>query len=90
MKIAYSVPKKRRIQYEVEAERPVTTFILDDEGLKQYNSGDDVESYYGGFPHRYYHNEKITFPPDFTGPWYLIIQNDDAKYHVAVKYQVFD
>jgi hypothetical protein len=86
----YSGPRKRRIEYEVEASHPVTTFVLDEEGLQEYNRrGSDVYSYYGGFSHRRVHREKVDLPSDFDGPWFLIIQNDNAKEPVAVRYEVF-
>jgi len=92
LKLRYSLPlRKRRVEYEVEANRPVTTFVLDDDGLEEYNKrGSDVYSYYGGFSHRRVHREKVDFPPSFQGPWYLVIQNDSEKEPVAVRYEVFD
>lgn len=94
LKIGYFVPKKRRIEYEVEASLPVTTFVLDDAGLIEYNKKrSDVYSYYGGFSHRYLHQQKVTFTPlnfEIGQPWYLIIQNDSDKEYVAVRYEVFE
>jgi hypothetical protein len=90
LKLRYPIDRRRRIEYEVEANLPVTTFILDEEGLQEYNSrGSDVYSYYGGFSHRRVHREKVELPSDFDGPLYLIIQNDDEKQPVAVRYEVF-
>jgi len=90
LKLSYPSPRKPRIEYEVEANRPVTTFVLDDEGLREYNTrGSDVYSYFGGFTNRRVHREKVEFPKDFAGPWYLIIQNSTNS-PVAVNYQVFD
>jgi hypothetical protein len=90
LKVKYSVPKKRRIEYEVEASVPVTTFVLDEEGLQEYNKkGSDVYSYYGGFPHRRVHKEKVDLPSDFDSSWYLVIQNDSTKDPVAVRYDVY-
>jgi len=37
------VPRKGRIEFDVEASAPVTTFIVDDEGLREYKKrGSDV------------------------------------------------
>jgi len=86
-----TVSRKRRIEYEVEASLPVTTFVLDEEGLKEYGKrGSDVYSYFGGYAYRRVHREKVNFPSDFEGPWYLIIQNDSEKEPVAVRYEVYD
>jgi hypothetical protein len=91
LKLRYPVPKRHRIDYEVEANRPVTTFVLDEEGLQEYNKrgGGDVYSYYGGFPHRRVHRERVELPRDLEGNWYLVIQNDSEKETVAVRYEVF-
>ena len=78
------------MEYTVEASLPVTTFVLDEEGLQEYNKkGSDIYSYYGGFSHRRIHEEKVRLPSDVDGPWYLIIQNDSEKEPVAVRYEVF-
>jgi hypothetical protein len=90
LKIRYPAPRKHRIEYEVEANLPVTTFVLDEEGLQEYNKkGSDVYSYYGGFAHRRVHKEKVILPSEFDGFWYLIIQNDSEKDPVAVRYEVY-
>ena len=90
LKLSYAVPRRRRIEYEVEANLPVTTFVLDDDGLKEYNrKGKDIYSYYGGFSHRRVHRETVDLPSDIDGPLYLIIQNDNDKQPVAVRYEVF-
>jgi hypothetical protein len=89
LSIRYPVPRGRLIEYEVEAERPVTTYILDEEGLHQYLGESDAEtvtSYYGGFHRRHNHRQELRLP--FTGWWYLVIQNLDRKEPVAVHYEV--
>ncbi|MGH9739814.1 MAG: hypothetical protein ACRD4X_14695 [Candidatus Acidiferrales bacterium] len=78
------------MRFEVEANVPVTTWVVDDEGLREYNSGrDDVYSYYGGYAHRYVHRGKAEFPPDFHSRWYFIIENDSRTKPAAVRYEVF-
>jgi hypothetical protein len=90
LKLRYSAPPNRRVRFEVEANHPVTTWVLDEEGLREYNRGrGDIESYYGGFPYRRIHEGKAVFPPDFQGPWYFIIENDSKGKTVAVRYEIF-
>ena len=85
------VPRNRRIEFDIEASAPVTTFVVDDDGLREYKTkGSDVYSYYGGFPHRRVHRDRVDFPRDFDGPWYLIIQNDSRTESVSVGYEVYD
>jgi hypothetical protein len=87
LRLRYRVPRKHRIEYRVEASLPVTTFVLDEDGLEEYNKkGSDVYSYYGGFSHRKHHAEKVDIP--FDGFWYLIIQNDSDTVPVAITYEV--
>ncbi|SRR5713226_48127 len=90
LKVRYNVPKNGSIEYEVEANRPVTTFVVDEEGLKEFNSkGSDVYSYYGGFASRYEHHQELRLPLKvrMQGYWYLIIDNPQNE-SVAVHYEV--
>ena len=87
VRIRYPVPRNGLIEYTVEAERPVTTYILDREGMDEYMGRKSyVTSYYGGFPTRRNHHQEIRLP--FRGWWWLVIQNDDEKRPVAVHYEV--
>jgi hypothetical protein len=89
VQIRFPVPKSRVIEYEVEAEYPVSTFIVDEEGLQQYRkngSDSDITSYYGGFHRRYNHHQELRLP--FTGWWYLVIENLEDHKSVAVHYEV--
>ncbi len=88
LRVKYRVPSRGSIDYYVEADRPVTTFIVDKAGLEEfYDKGtEEVTSYYGGFPHRKVHDEQIRLP--FKGDLYLLIINDDDKNPVAVFYSV--
>lgn len=74
------------IKYEVEANRPVDTYILDEQGLQEfYSKRDYIESYYGGFSNRYNHTQELRLP--FSGWGYLVIKNPhDAS--VAVHYEL--
>lgn len=88
LRIKYPVPRDGWIEYTVEADRPVTTFILDDEGLDEYynKKSGDIYSYYGGFPYRRLHHQELKLP--FRGSWYLLIINEDKREPIAVHYEV--
>lgn len=89
LRIKFPVPRGRVIEYEVEAEHPVSTWVLDEEGLQQFSRkrGDDtISSYYGGFHRRYNHRQELRLP--FTGWWYLVIENLEGRKPVAVHYEV--
>jgi len=88
LRIRYPVPHRGLIEYHVEADRPVDTFILDRKGLMEFLDGktDYIYSYYGGFTNRYEHHQKIKLP--FHDWWYLIIRNPNKKEPVAVHYEV--
>jgi hypothetical protein len=86
LRVRYSVPKRGLIEYSVEADRPVNTYILDEEGLKEFlGKGEDITSYYGGFYNRYEHHQELRLP--FRGWWYLVIDNENHD-PVAVHYEV--
>jgi hypothetical protein len=81
------VPRNGVIEYDVEAEPPVDTFVLDPEGLVEFNRGDDyIHSYYGGFTNRRKHHQELKLP--FRGWWYLIIKNSNKRESAAVHYEV--
>jgi hypothetical protein len=87
LQVRYSVPRNRWIEYSVEADRPVSTFILDEAGLQEFmKKGGDVYSYYGGFHRRRSHHQELRLP--FKGDWYLVIENEDDKEPAAVHYEV--
>jgi hypothetical protein len=90
LKIRYPVPRDGRIEYTVEADgAPVTTWVLDEQGVKEFNKGKEIiESYYGGFPKRGYHHQELRLP--FRGWWYLIIENPSRSDSSAVHYEVSD
>lgn len=88
LRIRYPVPHRGLIEYNVEADQPVDTFVLDRNGLMEFLDGKDdyIYSYYGGFTNRYKHHQEIKLP--FRGWWYLIIRNPNKKESVAVHYEV--
>jgi len=86
LRIRYSVPRRGLIEYNVQADKPVSTYILDEQGLSEFlGKGEDVYSYYGGFPRRREHRQELRLP--FRGWWYLVIDSDN-KEPVAVHYEV--
>lgn len=85
LKIKYRVPRSRVIKYYVEAERPVNTHVLDEEGLKYYYDARDFSSY-GGLNRRREHVQELRLP--FLGWWFLIIENPSSKESIAVHYDV--
>jgi hypothetical protein len=86
VRIKYSVPKSGWVSFNVEAESPVDTFILDADGVKQFNQGEAFVDSYGGFTNRRVHEQEIRLP--FKGPWWLIIKNSNTKKAAAVHYEV--
>jgi len=85
LRVKYRVPPRRLVEYKVEASRPVSTFVVDEEGLREFLGRGGVYSYYGGFANRYEHQQELRLP--FTGWWYLVIDNPH-KESVAVHYEV--
>lgn len=86
LKVRYSVPRRGLVEYDVEANRPVDTFVLDEEGLNEFlGNKKTIYSYYGGFSNRRLHHQELRLP--FTGWWYLVIDNPH-KEPVALHYEV--
>lgn len=87
LKIRYPVPRNGLVEYTVEADGyPVTTYVVDEQGLKEFNRGEDIGSYYGGFTKRYKHHQELRLP--FRGKWYLLVVNPSHRDSVAVHYDV--
>lgn len=86
LKIRYTVPRKRMIEYHVVANHPVDTYILDEEGLAEFYAGEEYIQSYGGFTRRLKHKQELGLP--FGGWWYLIIKNPDQDQSVSVYYEV--
>lgn len=61
-----------RINYYVESERPVDTWIVDEQGFHQFQNG-QLFTYFGGFQNTLEHRQEIRVPQ--AGIWYLIIHN---------------
>ena len=90
LKVRYKVPRRGLIEYTVEADRPVDTFVLDQEGLLEFEDrAESVYSYYGGFARRREHHQELRLPPNVRaeGFWYLVINNRNNE-SAAVHYEV--
>lgn len=80
------VPWSGHFKYRVEAERPVDTFMLDEEELEKFRGGRSVNSF-GGFDERRVHRGRGRLP--FGGKWFLVISNPNEQ-PVAVYYDLPD
>lgn len=81
----YKIPTSGRVEFFVESELPVTTYILDEEGLEDFQAGDEIYSY-GGFTNRKLHHEKLYL--DFKGIFYLVIMNEKNE-PTAIHWEVY-
>lgn len=78
------VPWSKRFKYQVEAERPVDTYVLDEDELAKFKKGKRVRSY-GGYEERRFHRDIGRLPRE--GEWYLVISNFGEE-PSAVYYEV--
>src|SRR5690242_936267 len=83
--IRYPATRKRRIAFNVEANDPVTTYIVDKDGLDQFYAGEDIEAFGGFHRRRTHYDDDVRIPPN--KPWYLVIMNKE-DHPVAVSYDV--
>lgn len=83
--LRYRVRRGTHFQFEVEASRSVTTYLVDAEGLADFRAGEEFAVYAGQDDLRY-HDDEADIP--FTGFVWLIILNDHVQ-DVAVHYKVF-
>jgi hypothetical protein len=88
VRLRFSVPEGGLIEFELEADHPVETYILRPRGLELFDHGSDSFKYYGGFPNaRRKQRQELRLP--FEGPWYLLIVNPDEDESVNVNYDVY-
>jgi hypothetical protein len=85
LSLKYRVPRRGLVEFVVEAERPVHTYVLDPEGLDAFNHGKTDRSF-GGFMTRQRHHQELRLP--FKGTWYLVILNPHDE-PVAIGYDVY-
>jgi hypothetical protein len=81
----YKVLRSGRVEFSVESELPVTTYIMDKKGLEDFQEGGDIYSY-GGFTNRKIHHDKLYL--DFRGIFYLVIMNEKNE-PTAVHWEVY-
>lgn len=62
------VPRSRRIKFTVEAEHPVSAFLIDKEDFDRYDDGERVRSY-GGPRRKRFHVQRGKLP--YSGDWML-------------------
>ena len=86
-RIRYRVPKDRIIEFNVQADRSVKTYVMTKKGLQLWDAGKRFK-YYGGFqdPRRHHHQELIL---PFGGYWYLVIVNPNKTQPIEAEYEVF-
>jgi len=85
LRIRFSPDRRRRFGYFVEADQPVTTFILDPDELDKFDRGVDYVESLGGFHRRRRHEGRVRLPS--TDDWYFLIVNEEDK-PVAVHYDI--
>ena len=87
-RLRYSVPESGLVEFELEADHPVRTYIVRPRGLELFDEGKRSFKYYGGFPDaRRKQHQTVRLP--FEGSWYLLIINDDEEESVRVTYDVY-
>ena len=85
--IKYEVPKDGVVEFEIEADKPVRSYIVRPKGLELFQNGSKTFKYYGGFPDaRKHQHQEVRLP--FLGTWYLLISNHQDS-DVDVEYDVF-
>jgi len=73
-----------RIRFYVESELPISTFIVDESGFGEFQSGREY-TYYGGFSNITEHRQEFRVPHE--GVWYLIVSNNQNM-NTAIHYEV--
>lgn len=85
--LSFETPRSRSIYFVVKSDVPVSTYIVDDVGLEDFENGDSVPSY-GGATRRRNHKGTVMLSGLMKGdPWYLVIHNhNDVTAHI--RYEV--
>ena len=88
VRLKYNVPKSRLVEFEIDADRPVKSYILGPKALMRFSEGSETFKYYGGFPDpRATQRQTVRIP--FSGSWYLVIMNPNKRHPVEVEYEVY-
>lgn len=85
LELLYRASRSSLIEFWVDATDPVTTYVLDDDGLADLRAGAEELESYGGFTRRLKHHGDARVP---RGPFYLVIVNEtnqivDVDYDIA-------
>lgn len=85
LRIRFAPGRNRRVRYFVEADKPVTTFLLDPDELERFYEGVPSVRSFGGQSRRRRHEGRVQLPSD--DDWYFLIVNEGAD-PVAVHYDL--
>lgn len=72
----FSTERTRRFKYSVDANGPVGVYIVDEEGLTDFESGDRDFEVYEGAGGRKAHRLNVRLAP---GEYFLIISNESNR-----------
>ncbi len=86
--LEYKPRKSGVFEFELDADRPVQTYIVGPRALERFEEGSKTFKYWGGFPEpRKHQKQKVWIP--FSGPVYLIISNPDPHQTAEVEYEIY-
>ncbi len=86
-RIRYRVPESHTIEFDVNADHSVKTYIMRTKGLELFDKGERNFKFYGGFQEpRRHHHQQLILP--FDGHWWLVIVNSSKMRPVEVEYEV--
>ena len=85
--LEYKRPKSRWFEFEIDADRPVKTYIVGPKNLRRFEEGRKF-NYVGGYPEERDHQRQKVWI-SFSGPVYLIISNPHRDKPVELEYDVY-
>lgn len=87
IRLQYRVPDSGFVEFEIDADSPVASYIVRPKGLDLFDRGSTRFRYYGGFPDaRKYHRQFLKLP--FAGTFYLLIVNEGRR-TIGIDYSVY-
>jgi hypothetical protein len=84
--LPFWVPRSGVVEYQVYADRPVSTYVFDPAGLRRFERDPEDVLAYGGFSQQLEHIQSLELP--FQGDWYLVIENS-GEWQARVNYEVW-
>jgi len=87
LRIQFPPPRRGSVEYSVEADVPVSTYVLDKQTLSEFDEGKTQIKSFGGFSRRRKHYQTLNLPGKRN--WYLLIVNENDE-DAAVHYEVYD